>query len=105
MVKKLQHGNQREGLFDESIKPLSTSPNSLNKGINYIDNANIRVILDGSCLKKEKLAFTHKQVVNIYIVYEINLWSHTQSADFTLGNSLFGAFKWTKNADPNKYYY
>ena len=68
MVKKLQHGNQREGLFDESIKPLSTSPNSLNKGINYIDNANIRVILDGSCLKKEKLAFTHKQVVNIYIV-------------------------------------
>ena len=27
-----------------------------------------------------------------------------QSADFTLGNSLFGAVKLNENADPDKYY-
>ena len=47
-------------------------------------------------LKQEKVALTYEQVVNIYIVYEINLWSYPYSADFTLGNSLFGAVKLTK---------
>ena len=32
---------------------------------------------DGNCLKQEKLTFTHKEVVNIYIVYEINFWPVT----------------------------
>ena len=61
-------------MSDESIQPLSTSDNSLNLGINYFDNAKIRVKFDGNCLKQEKVPFTHKQVVIIYIVYEINLW-------------------------------
>ena len=34
--------------------------------------------------------------MNIYIVYEINLWSYAYSADFMVGNSLFGAVKLTK---------
>ena len=33
---------------------------------------------------------------NIYILHEIKWWSYTQSVDFTLGNSLFGAGKLTK---------
>ena len=49
-----------------------------------------------------KVTFTHKQVVNIYILNEINLRSHTQGADFTLENSLFGAAKLIKNVDPDK---
>ena len=31
--------------------------------------------------------------MNIYIVYEVTLRSHTKGADFTLGNSLFRALK------------
>ena len=44
-------------------------------------------------------------MVNIYIFNEINLRSHTQSADFTLGNSLFGAVKFIKIVDPDKCFF
>ena len=40
--------------------------------------------------------------MNIYIVYEINLWLYKHNDGFTLGNSLFGAVKSTKNADCDK---
>ena len=33
------------------------------------------------------------------------MWPFKQSVDFTLGNSLFGAVKLTKNADFDKYKY
>ena len=53
-------------------------------------------------LKQNKATFTHEDVVNIYIVYEIILCSYIQSADFMLGNSLFGTVKLTRNGDPDK---
>ena len=34
------------------------------------------------CSKQEKVTFTNKQVVNIYIIYEINLWAFTVDLDF-----------------------
>ena len=40
---------------------------------------------DGSCLKQEKITFNDIAMVNLYIVYEINLWSHKTGTDFTLG--------------------
>ena len=46
-------------------------------------------------LKEDKFTFTHKTAVNIYIVYEINLWPFRQG-DFTLGNALFGPVKLVK---------
>ena len=36
-----------------------------------------------SCLKQEKITFTHKNVVNIYIIYAINLGPFTWVTDFT----------------------
>ena len=44
--------------------------------------------------------------MNIYIVYETNLWKHIHRANFTLINSLFGAVKLTKNDnfDKGKYF-
>ena len=80
-----------------SIKSRSTSNDSLNPEINYIDNAKIQVKLHGCCLKHEKLIFTHKKVVNILIVYQINLWPFTIGKGFALGHSLFGAVTLTKN--------
>ena len=41
------------------------SDNVLNPGINYFDNARIRVKFDGSFLKQEQVSFTHKKVVSI----------------------------------------
>ena len=44
-------------------------------------------------------------MLNIYVVYEINLWPFNVGKDFALGNSLFGAVKLTKNTDLDKYKY
>ena len=63
----------------------------LNLGINYFDDFRIRVNFGGNCLKQEKVTFTQKQVVNIYIVCYINLWQFTVVQILTLENLLFGA--------------
>ena len=60
-------------LSDESIKLPYTSNNNLATGLNYV-GYKIRVRFDGSYLKQDKITFTHAKTVNIYIVYEINLW-------------------------------
>ena len=59
---------QSKGLSNENIDPPTTS---LSPSINYVGNK-IRVKFTGSCLKQSnKLTYTHKKVVNIYIVYEL----------------------------------
>ena len=72
--------------------------------IDYVGNK-IRVKINGSCLKQSnKIPYTHKKIVNIYIVYEINV--HTTNYNYpTLENCLFGAVTLTKNADIDKYGY
>ena len=71
-----------KGLSDENIKLPSISNNSLNPWISYIVNAKMWVKFDGSCLKQEKVAFTHKQVVNIYIVFVKHLSPFIIGKDF-----------------------
>ena len=56
-----------KGLSDESIKPLTTSDNSLTPELNYY-GTKTRVKFTGSCLKQSKISYTHGKVVNIYIV-------------------------------------
>ena len=48
--------------------------------------------------------FTHKKIVNIYIVYELRV-SSSHINDPTLKECLFGAVILTKNADIDKYRY
>ena len=60
---------QSKGISDESIKPPTTSNNSLSPRLSYNDTK-IKVQFTGSCLKQPKFTFTQK-VVNIYIVYEL----------------------------------
>ena len=88
-------------MSDESIELPAKSDNSLAPSLSYI-SVRARVKLGGLCLKQDKATFTHGKVVNICIVYEINLWSFKQSDDPTLGNSLFGAIKLVKNTDTDK---
>ena len=56
-------------LSDKSIKPPSAS-NSLIPALNYI-STKPQLKFDGSCFKSH--LHIHKQVVNIYIVYFVNL--------------------------------
>ena len=76
-----------KGLSDENVKPPAASNNSLDLSLNH-NNTKLQVQFDGHCLKQHKVTFTHKQVVNIYIVYNINLCSYKQSNDFTLEKSF-----------------
>ena len=78
---------------DESIKSPSTSNNNLNPEINLSDNAKTQLKFDGSCLKQDKFTFNHNGVVNIYIVYEINLWPIKWNSSFMLKILCLGLLK------------
>ena len=93
-----------KGLSVETIKPPTTSDNSLTPTLNYYDDAKIGLKFTGSSLKQTKFTYTHKTIVNIYIVYELDA-STSNDSDPTLKNCLFGAFTLTKNADVDKYEY
>ena len=92
-----------EGLLGESIKLHFTSYNSLNLELNHIDNPETQVKFGGSC--REQKTFTPRKIINLYIVYKINLWPYNYGTSFTLGNYLFEAAKLTKNVDLVKYSY
>ena len=92
-----------KGLSAESIKPRTTSDNSLTPALNYYGTKS-RVKFTGSCLKQPKVSYTHGKVVNIYIVYELGV-SSSHNNDLRLKNCLFGAVTLTKNADIDKYGY
>ena len=64
----------------------------------------IRIKFNGSFLNRFPPTMPHRNVVNIYIVYEIT--SDYKDINYpTLENCLFGSVKLTKNADIDKYRY
>ena len=56
-----------KGLSAESIKPPTTSDNSLTPTLSYY-GTKTRVKFTGSCLKQPKISYTHGTIVKIYIV-------------------------------------
>ena len=93
---------QSKGLSNKSIKPTTTSDNSLTSELNYY-GTKIKIKFTGSCLKQSDHIFTHKKV-NIYIVYELGP-SSSQNSDPTIKKCLLDAVTLTKNADIEKYKY
>ena len=91
---------QSKEVSNESIKPPTTSDNSLNPKLSYY-GTKTRVQFTKSCLKQPNFTFTHKKIVNIYIVYELRA-SSFNSSDPTFKNCLFGSVTLTKNADIDK---
>ena len=60
-----------KGLSNENITPPSTRNNFLSPSLNYL-GTKIRIKFSRSCLKQDKITYTHGKIVYIYIVYEIN---------------------------------
>ena len=91
-----------KGFSNEKFNP----PNgNFSPSIDYVGNK-ITVKFNGSCLKQSyKISYTHKKIVNIYVVYEINKKDNTIISDPTLENCLFDAVALTKNPDIDKYGY
>ena len=75
-----------KGLSAESIKPPTTSDNSLTPELNYYGKK-VRVKFTGSCLKQPKISYTHEKVVNIYVLYELG-GSTSHNNEPTLKNYL-----------------
>ena len=94
---------QSKGLSNGSIRPPTTSDNSLNPKLSYY-GTKIKVQFTGSSLKQAKFTFTHEKIVNIYIFYKLGA-SSFHISDPTLKNGLFGAVTLTKNYDIEKYGY
>ena len=92
-----------KGLSAKSIKPPTTSDNSLTPALIYY-GTKTRVKYTGSCLKQPKISYTHGKVVNIYIVYELG-GPNSRNNDPTLKNCLFGEVTLTKNVDIDQYGY
>ena len=49
-----------KGLSTETIKPPTTSDNSIAPKLNYYGNK-VRVKFTGSCLKQPKISYTHEK--------------------------------------------
>ena len=77
-----------KGLSNESIKPPSAPSNFLTPSLNYL-GTKTRVNFSGSFLKQDKVTYNHGNIVNIYIVYEVNKKDKTVISDPTLENCLF----------------
>ena len=58
-------------MSDERINSITASNNSITPSLDYL-GAKIRVKCKRSCLKQDKITYTHGKIANIYIVYEIN---------------------------------
>ena len=62
----------------------------------WMNNSKIRLKFKGSCSKQEdKAAFTQKNLINVFIVYELDAWSWDLGTDFTL-KAAFTPQKWGK---------
>ena len=59
---------ESKGMPNESIKPTATSGNSPDSSLKYV-SFRTRVKFNDQCLKQDKVTFTHKKVVNIYIAF------------------------------------
>ena len=56
-----------KGLSNDSIKPPTTSDNSLTPILNYY-GIKIKVSFDSTCLRHDKVTFNHRKMVNIYML-------------------------------------
>ena len=91
-------------MSNESITTPSALVPYLSPSLNYL-GTKIRVRFSGSCLKQDKITYTHGKIANIYIAYEINEKDNTITSDLTLENCLFGAVTLTKNVNIDRYGY
>ena len=90
-------------MSDEIIKSPTSPGNILTPKLKWVNNSKIAEEFKRSCLKQDKTTFTYRNVVNWFIVYELDTWCRDLNTKFTVGDYLFGDVKLTKNADPEKY--
>ena len=90
-----------KGLPDESINCITASNYSITPSLDYL-GTKIRVELNGSCLKQDKITYIHGNIVNI--VQKIS--KHYNISTYPiLERFLFGVVSFTKNNHIDEYKY
>ena len=79
------------GLLKFQNGPPNTSDNYFAPALSCI-GCKTRVKFVESCLKQDRIIFTHEIIVNIYIVYKTNVSDSNKNYP-TLRNCLFGPSK------------
>ena len=93
-------------MSEENITPSSTTDESFYPEVILSYDGKHELKFKGHFyLKQNTVSFLHKNIVNLYITYELDAGSKDLSTDFSLGSFLFGLVKITKNADPDNYKY
>ena len=89
-------------MSNENFRPPYTTYRILCPKLKW-NKYKIRLRFEGRCLKQEDTTpITPNNIVNLFIVCELDSWASDLSTDFTLGGCLFGGVKLTKTADPDK---
>ena len=91
------------GLSDERLNSNTESNYKITPELSFY-GTKTRAEFNGSCLKQDKVTYSHGTIVNMYIVYEISK-NYSISTYPTLENVLFGTVSFTKNADIGQYKY
>ena len=60
-----------KGLPDERINSISTSNHSITLKLCFYASK-LRVKVDSGCLKRDNFTYSHRTIVNIFIIYGIN---------------------------------
>ena len=108
MYKYLKKGSNTDNISEWKSKRLSHEvikppDNSLAPTLGY-HNKKTCLEFNGVCLKQDKITYNHGKIVTIYIVYDLKS-TLKYDENFTLEICLFGAVKFTKNVDVDKYKY
>ena len=77
-----------KGLSEEGIKPPAISDNSLAPRLTFVLNIKMAVGFKRSCLKQDKTASTHRNVIRLLIAYELDKWSRYLNTKLTLSDCL-----------------
>ena len=72
---------ESEGLSNEKEPPI-TANHDLSTKLRRMNNSRIRKEFKGICLKQDKVTFTPRNVVNLFIVYELDTCSQDLNIDF-----------------------
>ena len=74
---------ESKGLSNGKVKPPTTTNNSLSLKLKE-HSSKRRVEFKGRCLKQDKITFTLRNVVNLFIAYELDRRSLDLNVKFTL---------------------
>ena len=103
-ILKLTSENFASRLAKANLVTKADFDNTLASVNTKITSNKTKHLVTESVLQQKTIAYNHKKVVNLYIVYGITNFHGTNNYH-TLTNALFGAVKLTKNAEIGKYKY